>query len=26
MMPADFVHVAGSLTKFLEGKGNFKTE
>lgn len=26
VMPADFVHVAGSLTKFLEGKGNFKTE
>jgi regulator of protease activity HflC (stomatin/prohibitin superfamily) len=26
VMPADFVHVAGSLTKFLEGKGNLKTE
>jgi regulator of protease activity HflC (stomatin/prohibitin superfamily) len=26
MMPAEFVHVAGSLTRFLEGKGNSKTE
>jgi regulator of protease activity HflC (stomatin/prohibitin superfamily) len=26
MMPADFVHVAGSLTKFLEGKDNLKVE
>jgi len=22
MMPAEFVHIAGSLSKFLEGKGN----